>query len=174
MTLLVDGHNLIGAGVFDDIRLSDEDDEAKLVARLRVWRSRYRGKITVVFDRGIPGGRDRRLSGGGVEVIFAASPAEADDLIRRRMQQMRKNLELVTNDAALIAAAAALGVPVTGCAEFVARFTLTAPDAEELGAEADVQLSQAEVEEWLKVFETKSSQTPRPESGGRRSARNRK
>ncbi len=41
MPLLIDGHNLIDAGVFEDISLADEDDEAKLVARLRAWKSRY-------------------------------------------------------------------------------------------------------------------------------------
>ncbi len=51
--------------MFEDINLADEDDEAKLVARLRAWKSRY-AAITVIFDRGIPGGRDRNLSGGGV------------------------------------------------------------------------------------------------------------
>ena len=102
MHLLIDGHNLIGAQVFADIRLADEDDEAKLVARLKVWRSRIKGKVTVIFDRGIPGGIDVRMGGAGVEVIFAADPAEADDLIRRRLRHGVKGLTLVTNDDALV------------------------------------------------------------------------
>jgi len=161
MPLLIDGHNLIGAGVFDDISLADEDDEAKLVARLRVWRSRYRGKMTVIFDRGIPGGRDRVLSGGGVEVVFAADPAQADDLIRRRLRAHRKGLTLVSNDAALLQEAAVFGVECLRGDEFVARFMLQAPDAAEAGSEHDVQLSEAEVEEWLAIFGSRTSRGPR-------------
>lgn len=172
MALLIDGHNLIGAEVFDDIRLSDEDDEAKLVARLKVWRSRYRGKITVIFDRGMPGGRDRELSGGGVEVIFAADPAEADDLIRRRLRRRPKNLELVTNDATLLAEAATYGVAALRGAELVERFSFAAPDGEEPGAEADVSLSAEEVEAWLDVFGVKRAR-PR-KSGNKQPTRSRR
>ena len=152
MALLIDGHNLIGAGVFLDIALSDEDDEAKLVARLKVWRSRTKGKITVVFDRGIPGGRDRNLSGAGVEVVFASSPAEADDLIRRRLRRRPKDLELVTNDASLVATASSYGIPVVSGTEFVERYAFDMGEAEEPGAEADVALSQSEVDAWMALF----------------------
>lgn len=152
MAYLIDGHNLIGAGVFDDIRLADEDDEAKLVARLKVWRSRSRGKITVIFDRGIPGGRDVKLGGAGVEVIFAADPAQADDLIRRRLRGHPKGLTLVSNDEALLREAAAYGVKVLRGAEFAERMALRAPTGPEPGSEDDVQLSAAEVAEWMALF----------------------
>lgn len=152
MSLLIDGHNLIGAGVFEDIRLSDEDDEAKLVARLKVWRSRVRGKITVIFDRGIPGGVDVKLGGAGVEVIFAADPAQADDLIRRRLRHAKPGLTLVTNDDALIRSAAAYRVDVLRGDEFVQRMQIAVPAAPEPGTEDDVRLSKAEVDEWLQLF----------------------
>lgn len=152
MSLLIDGHNLIGAQVFDDIRLSDEDDEAKLVARLKVWRSRTRGKITVIFDRGIPGGIDVKMGGAGVEVIFAADPAQADDLIRRRLRQAKPGLTLVTNDDELARTAAAYRVDVLRGEEFVQRMQIAMPDAAEPGTEDDVRLSKAEVEEWLALF----------------------
>ena len=152
MTLLIDGHNLIGANVFVDIHLSDEDDEAKLVARLKVWKSRYKGKITVIFDRGTPGGIDVKMGGAGVEVVFAANPAQADDLIRRRLQKFGKEVTLVSNDEALLRAAALYGAAVWRGNEFVARLTLKMPDAQEAGMESDVRLSKGEVEEWLELF----------------------
>ncbi len=155
MELLIDGHNLIGAGVFEDIHLADEDDEAKLVARLRVWRSRYKGRITVIFDRGIPGGRDQRLSGAGVDVVFASSPTEADDLICRRLERRPKDLELVSNDNRLISVAKAYGVKSIRGAELVVRFTLAEKEAEESGMEADVQVSSQEVDDWLNLFKDK-------------------
>jgi predicted RNA-binding protein with PIN domain len=168
MALLIDGHNLIGAGVFHDIRLSDEDDEAKLVARLKVWKSRYRGKITVIFDRGVPGGWDRRLSGGGVEVIFAADPVQADDLIRRRLRKRTRNLELISNDNALQGEADAAGVSWSRGEQFVERFTLAAPDAAEPGTELDVRWSESEVDEWLGLFRAGPPPTSQRDFGRRR------
>ncbi len=155
MPLLIDGHNLIGAGVFADIHLADEDDEARLVARLRVWKSQYRGKITVVFDRGIPGGRDPKLGGAGVEVVFASHPAEADDLIRRRIRRRTPGLILVSNDEVLLREAAAYGVETWRGQEFVERFAPKnlKPEAEvEPGAEPNLHLSEQEVAEWLALF----------------------
>ncbi len=156
LTILIDGHNLIGAGVFPDIRLEDEDDEAKLVARLKVWKSRYKGKMTVIFDRGIPGGVDHKLGGAGVEVIFAADPRQADDLIRRRLQHHARGLTLVTNDDALRREAQARRIPAWSGVEFVQR--LSAPPAkaafadDDGGAAAHVYLSDDEVAEWLALF----------------------
>lgn len=163
MAYLIDGHNLIGAGVFDDINLSDEDDEAKLVARLKVWRSRSGGKITVIFDRGIPGGRDVKLGGAGVDVIFAANPAQADDLIRQRLRNHSKRLTLVSNDDALLREAAAYGVRTLRGDAFVERMTLPMPAGPEPGTEEDVRLSAEEVDEWLALFKAarKSSKPKR-------------
>lgn len=159
---LIDGHNLIGAGVFEDIRLADEDDEAKLVARLKVWRSRSRGKMTVIFDRGIPGGRDVKMGGAGVEVVFAADPAQADDLIRRRLRGRPKGLTLVSNDEALLREAASYGVSTLRGAEFAERMTLRLPSAAEPGSEDDVQLSAAEVAEWMALFGARAKPAPPP------------
>lgn len=156
MRLLIDGHNLIGSNVFSDIRLRDEDDEAKLVMRLKVWQSRlYKergGSMTVIFDRGIPGGIDVKMGGSGVEVVFAANPAQADDLIRRRLQRANKSLVLVTNDEALLRDAAVYGVTTWRGVEFIERMKLKSPDLPEAGTEVDVQVSKAEVDEWLALF----------------------
>jgi predicted RNA-binding protein with PIN domain len=152
LSLLIDGHNLIGAGIFADIHIADEDDEAKLVARLRVWKSRYKGKITVIFDRGIPGGKSRNLSGGGVTAIFAASPQEADDLIRRRIRGRAHGLVVVTNDEELRREATAHRVETWRGVEFVQRMTLPVPAKDEPGTEADVRLSGTELDSWEDLF----------------------
>lgn len=154
MNLLIDGHNLIGSNLFGDIRLSDEDDEAKLVMRLKIWQSRVRGSITVIFDRGIPGGLDVRMGNSGVQVVFAANPAQADDLIRRRLQKAKAGLVLVTNDEALLHEAMVHRVKTWRGAEFVERMKLKMPNRAEAGTEEDVQVSKAEVEEWLAIFRT--------------------
>ena len=159
MPLLIDGHNLIGSGALEDISLEDEDDEARLVRRLRVWRSNYRGDVTVVFDRGIVGGASRELSGAGVNVIFARDPQEADDWIRRRIHQRQQGLTVVTNDWALRQEAKLYDVETWQADEFVQRMTSgkSGPDSAgdnkvERGAETDVDLSEGDLNEWIDLF----------------------
>lgn len=156
MNILIDGHNLIGSNLFSDIRLSDVDDEAKLVQRLKIWQSRAlrgsNGTMTVIFDRGIPGGIDVKMGGPGLEVIFAADPAQADDLIRRRLRKAKHGLILVTNDEALQREAALYGITGWRGAEFVRRMKLKVPERPEAGMESDVQVSKSEVDEWLALF----------------------
>lgn len=152
MNLLIDGHNLIGSNLFPDIRLSDEDDEAKLVLRLKIWQSRVRGTMTVVFDRGILGGLDVKMGSSGVKVIFAADPTQADDLIRNRIHNAKQGLIVVTNDEALLREAFIYGVKSWRGAEFVERMRLKSPETAEPGTEIDVRLTKAEVEEWMALF----------------------
>jgi uncharacterized protein len=157
LPLLIDGHNLIGANVFEDIRLTDEDDEARLVARLRAWKSRYPGKIEVIFDNGITEGRSALLSGGGVEVRFARNPSDADELIRRRVRHPKKDLILVTNDAALRQEAERHNVEVWRSDDFVENmFDPPAPKRKPLpGAQADPgdNIPDGDVEKWMRIFQ---------------------
>lgn len=174
--LLIDGHNIIGSGVLENITLEDEDDEQRFVSRLRVWRSSFRGNFTVVFDRGIVGGTSRELSGAGVDVVFVRDPQEADDLIRRRIHRRQAGLVVVTNDRALRQEAALYDVETWQAEEFLQRMerrrggTLhgrndgsqqargpytsqeSAESLNEEGAESHVNLSNNEVEEWIDLF----------------------
>ncbi|MBX2996892.1 MAG: NYN domain-containing protein [Caldilineaceae bacterium] len=156
MPLLIDGHNLIGANVFEDIRLTDEDDEARLVARLRAWKSRYPGKIEVIFDHGITEGRSSTLSGGGVEVRFARNPTDADELIRRRVRHPKKDLILVTNDAALRQEAERHNVEVWRSDDFIENmFDPPAPKRKPpVNAQADPgdNIPDSDVEKWMRIF----------------------
>jgi predicted RNA-binding protein with PIN domain len=154
MPLLIDGHNLIGR--LPDLDLDDPDDEAKLTARLRAYCARTGKRVTVVFDRGLPGGRSHELSGGDVEVVFAATGRTADSILRARIRRTRnpRGLIVVTSDREVIATARARGAQVVRSEEFVTRLSASqsVPD------EWDVQLSAEEIEEWLQVFkETKDS-----------------
>ena len=186
MPLLLDGHNIIGSGVLENISLQDENDEELFVSRLRVWRSNYRGKVTVIFDRGIVGGTSRELSGGGVEVIFARDPQEADDWIRRRIHQRPQGLVVVTNDFALRQEAKQYDIETWQAEEFVQRMERLrgrsdathigasrqgtgSPSAKDMdeslneqGAESNISLSDREVSEWLDLFGSSDPVTKRP------------
>ncbi len=152
MPYLIDGHNLIGTGMLPGISLADEDDEAKLVALLRRFRARTRTRVTVVFDKGLPGGRSASLSGGGVEVVFAsASGTSADAVIKARIRRARHpaGLRVVSNDVEVQRVARAYGCTVIPAAQFARE--LTRPPATEAKRE-DVRLSEEEIEEWLRLF----------------------
>ena len=192
MPLLIDGHNIIGSGVLENISLQDENDEELFVSRLRVWRSNYRGKVTVIFDRGIVGGASRELSGGGVEVIFARNPQEADDWIMRRIHLRPQGLIVVTNDRALRQEAKLYDIETWQADEFVRRMqnrrgpsaaarvdasrpgsgTPSMEDQDEMlndrGAESHVHLSDREVSEWLNMFGPSEPAVKRPQRKERR------
>lgn len=152
MPLLIDGHNLIGQ--MPDLRLDDPEDEAKLVARLRSYCARTGRRVTVVFDQGVPGGRSRELSHGGVEVVFAPTGRSADGILRERIRRARdpRALVVVTSDHALVAAAEARGARVVRAETFAAQLSAPPPAVESGPGE---RLSPQEVAEWLQVFESK-------------------
>jgi len=152
MKVIVDGHNLIGK--LADISLADPNDEAQLVILLRQYAARTGRKLTVVFDGGLPGGPSRKLSGGGVRVVFASSGRQADPLIINRIRRIR-DLEawlVVSSDRAILRAAARYKVRAQRSEDFAAeleeapRPPPAAPDPRLIPPSKD------EVDAWLREF----------------------
>lgn len=158
MAYLIDGHNLIGQ--LPDISLKDPDDEAKLVQKLIGFVARTGKRCVVVFDSGLPGGKSR-LSTGQVEVIFASARSSADDVMKERIKRVRDAGQwvVVSNDREVIDAARARRMTVLTSAEFVTQLRSAQTAAKgkgkakkDDGEAADVHVSAAEVEAWLKIF----------------------
>ena len=150
MRYLIDGHNLIGQ--MSDIRLDDPDDEAKLAAQLRGFCLRTGKGCTVVFDRGLPGGRSRPLSGGGVDVVFAHGGTNADNILLERIRAAADpgQWTVVSADRQVTAAARQRRIEVLGPAAFLA--LLRAPDLR--ASEGDKpQPSPGDTAQWLEVFD---------------------
>lgn len=118
MTLLIDGHNLIG--VLPGIDLADPDDEVQLIHRLQAYHGASGRRMIVFFDSGdMPGAAEDR-STRGVAVRFARRPQTADDLIvafLRKSQQPGQHA-VVSNDRALAEAARRLGASVLTASRF--------------------------------------------------------
>lgn len=158
MEYLIDGHNLVGK--MPDINLDDPGDEVELVLRLRSWSARGRKrKVTVIFDRGLPGGEDKGLSSGMVKVIFAPVGRTADSLLINRIQKVKNPAEyaLVSSDLRVIKAAEARRMQVWRSEDFVTRLereggqrakTRTADMAD------DPQMSAGEVDMWMEIFDS--------------------
>ncbi len=121
MSLLIDGHNLIG--VLPSIDLGDRDDEGQLLARLRAYHG-FTGKAMIVFfDSGDTPGSADHFSTPGVQVRFARRPQTADDLI---VAFLRKSAQpgqyaVVTNDRELAGRARQLGASVIRAHDFAAK-----------------------------------------------------
>jgi predicted RNA-binding protein with PIN domain len=155
MPYLIDGHNLIGQ--LPDISLDDPDDEAKLVQKLMAFVARTNKRCVVVFDNGLPGGRSR-MSTGQVEVVFANNRSNADRVMMERIQKAKDPGQwiVVSNDNAVLFAAKQRKMKALKSAEFVSM--INPPPKQRRKEEdrpADVHLSPAEVEAWLRIFEKK-------------------
>lgn len=153
MNLLVDGHNLIGQ--IPSMRLSDPDDEWKLVLLLRRYAVRTRGRqVIVVFDRGVSG-HPHNLNGYGVTAIFARSPEDADAELIRRINAIRRPQEwaVVTADRQVARAAATRNIRVYDARKFAAQIVPPRPQAPPpMPEKPNVPLSKAQIEEWMQIM----------------------
>lgn len=164
MHYLIDGHNLIGK--LPDISLEDPDDEVALVLRLRRWAARGRKRrVTVIFDRGQPGGQDKGLSTGNIKVIFASGGQPADALLIARIQRVKNpgDHTLVSSDNRIRQAAQARRMPVWRAEEFAERMAdeLAQGSKTAVPPADEPQLSAEEVDRWLLLFgEEEAAQEP--------------
>lgn len=151
MKYLIDGHNLIGK--LEGISLSDPDDEAALMSRLRRYAARTGDHLTVFFDGGLPGGPSRDLSSGRVKVIFAPAGQPADPLIIQRIRRIqdRQGIVIISSDRAILEAAARHRVLAQKSEAFAAQLE-TSPPAERPPDPRQVPPSGKEVEAWLQEF----------------------
>jgi len=170
MHYLIDGHNLIAQ--MPDIAMDDPNDEALLVLRLRSWVAGSRKRlITVIFDRGLPGGRSRFLSSGQLNVIFATEGQTADALLINRVRRAKNPAEftLVSSDRQVLKEARARRMKHTSAKAFARRLAdaLQKRQAQVKPAPSDETddpaLSQEEVAEWLQLFEAAPKFQPKPQ-----------
>lgn len=165
MHFLVDGHNLIGQ--MPGISLSDEDDEAQLVMVLRRYATADRKRsVIIVFDHGVYG-HPQRLDGYGITCYFARSPQDADTQLIKRIAAIERTAEwrVVTSDRVVARAAAERGIKVISSQTFAREVTgqpkQRQPDTSE--KPRDVRLSQAEIDEWLRLFGAEPEEASIPE-----------
>lgn len=151
MPYLIDGHNLIGQ--LTDISLDDPNDEARLTQKLIGFVARTGARCVVVFDHGLPGGTSR-MSTRGVQVVFASQRSSADRVMMERIGKIPdpRNWVIVSSDHDVKAAAQKRKIQTLTSAEFAALLKKPPKPVVDAGEAADVRLSEAEVDEWLKLF----------------------
>lgn len=167
MHYLIDGHNLIAKT--PGIDLSDPDDEAQLVLRLRRWTAASRKRrVTVYFDGGLPGGPAHDLSGARLKVIFASTGRSADDLILNRIRKVKNPPEftVVSSDREILDAAEKRKMPTIPSESFAGNLEEVAAERarpEEPTSPSDEPLlSEDEVAQWMELFGPEPEIPPRP------------
>ena len=149
MPYLIDGHNLIPKL---GLRLDSPDDEMELVAVLQEFARLNRREVEVYFD-GAPAGQAGARNLGTVRAHFVRLGQTADSAIRARLQKMgkrAKNWIVVSSDHEIQNTARIVRAEILTSEEFVRELRQardTAPKPPQ-----DKPLSNAEVEEWLRLF----------------------
>lgn len=154
MPYLIDGHNLIPKV---GLRLDSSDDEVKLTRLLQNFARLKRETVEVYFDGAPPGqAGTRKLS--GITAHFVRAGQTADSAIRARLKNMGKTAKqwtVVSSDREVQSAAQTARAQFTSSESFsklVEQVINSAPpDA------TDARLSAAEVDEWLEIFQDKST-----------------
>lgn len=146
---MIDGHNLIP---HLGLRLSDPNDEARLVTALQRYFARTGRQGTVYFDRhaaGVPSPPSTRH----LVVRFVALPRTADDAIRSHLRRLRveaRNWVVVSNDQAVRREARQAGAGWMAAGEF-AREVRSAV-ASSPGEKPEAALTPDEVAEFERLF----------------------
>jgi predicted RNA-binding protein with PIN domain len=156
MPYLIDGHNLIP---LLGIRLTDPDDEAKLIARLQEF-CRLTVSTAEVYLDDAPPGWARRQKSGRVTAIFVRDSQEADDAIVARLKQLgnaAKNYIVVSNDQRVQREARALRAKILPATEFAALMSNPPIKPSKPGSpkQTPPPLAKEEVDFWLEQFEQK-------------------
>lgn len=154
MQYIIDGHNVIGQ--CRTIRLSDPDDEARLVDLLHRWLMRYpQHQVTVVFDGGVYG-HPHQLKRAGIRVIFAHSPQDADARLMSLIARITtpRQYRLVTSDRAIISAAESHKIEIIRSAEFAAQIEQprSTPRRTSRRSRPEPKLPASDVDHWLREF----------------------
>jgi uncharacterized protein len=151
MIYLIDGHNLIGQ--LPDISLNDPNDEALLTQKLNGFAARTGKRCVVVFDHGLPGGSSR-MSTRAVQVVFASQRSTADRVMMERINKIPdpRDWVVVSSDADVRNTAHRRGMPTMSSGDFAVLLKSPPKPVVDMGEAADVHLSDAEVDEWMKLF----------------------
>lgn len=150
MPYLIDGHNLIPKL---GLRLDSTDDEMELVAILQEFHRTSRKEVEVYFDGApTPHAGTRKL--GAVTAHFVRLGKTADNAIRQRLKTMgksAKNWIVVSSDRQVQAEARAVHAEVISSESFAA--LLKQARASTPKSSADRNLSQDELDEWIRLFQ---------------------
>lgn len=150
MPYLIDGHNLIGK--LPGLRLSDLEDEQRLVDLLQEFCQRSGKKAEVFFDNAAPGHSGAKAL-NRLTVRFARAGLSADAAIANRLKTLGSdaaNWTVVSSDTQVQAAGRRARARVQPSEEFGRELMQAGPA---LAKPDEPRLSAGEVDDWLRLFD---------------------
>ncbi len=153
MPYLIDGHNLIPH--VPGLSLDRIDDEMGLVGWLQAFCRQKRTTVEVYFDRA-PHGYPVTRRFGMVTAVFVREGMIADEAIRQRLGRLGKaarNWTVVSADRQVQAEARAARAKVVPSEAFAGELERL-PAGKGGAPQGEKTLSDAEVEEWMRLFKS--------------------
>jgi predicted RNA-binding protein with PIN domain len=156
MPYVIDGDNLIGSS--PDISLEDPDARSKLLHILTKFQDNKKVNVIVVFDGMPEKGVQREEICTKFCVRYPHAGFSADDEIKRIFNEFNyfKDVTLVSSDRELKSYAKKKGAKTLNSIEFyfeLKRISRLHGKKEESKKRIDAQLSDREVDQWLKIFD---------------------
>ena len=156
MPYVIDGDNLIGSS--PDISLEDPEARSKLLRILTKFQGNKKVNVIVVFDGMPEKGVQREDICSKFCVRYPHPGLSADDEIRRIFNDFNyfKDVILVSSDRELKDYARKKGAKTLNSIEFyfeLKRISRLHGKKEETKKRIDAQLSDREVDQWLKIFD---------------------
>ncbi len=151
MPYLIDGHNLIPK--LAGFSLSALNDEEQLIPLLQTFSRVRRQPVEVFFD-GAPPGQSGMRHYGTLTVHFVRRGRTADDAIRLRLEKLgagARNYKVVSSDHQVQAEAHSRHAGSISSEDF-ARELQRALDETQQSNEGSNQLSEQEIDAWMRLF----------------------
>jgi len=156
MPYIIDGNNLIGCS--PDISLEDANSRTEIIAIVRKFQKNKKSKIIVVFDGEPDTFLNEENPAEKIVVKYPQIGESADDEIKRILDSYTyfRDVVLVTSDRELKDLAKKKGARVINSIEFyyeLKRVFRATGRIELKQKRIDTELSDGEVDQWLKIFE---------------------
>jgi predicted RNA-binding protein with PIN domain len=156
MPYIIDGDNLIGGS--PDISLDDPECRTKLIFIVRKFQEARNNKITIVFDGHPENGVNRENISEKLLVCYPNNGSSADEEIKHILAGFHyfKDVILVTSDRDLKSFAKKKGAKTINSIEFyfeLKRYSHISGKKEETRKRIEGEISDQEVDQWMKIFE---------------------
>ena len=156
MPYIIDGDNVIGSS--PDISLEDDKARPKLIYITRKFQENKKNNVTIVFDGKPENGVQREDISEKFCVRYPPAGSSADEEIKRILNGFShfKDVIVVTSDRELRTFAKKKGAKIINAIEFyfqLRRISRIHGKKEETEKRIDAQLSDTEVDQWMKIFE---------------------
>lgn len=155
MPYIIDGNNLIGS--MPDITLEDPGARKKIVEIVRKYQQSKNSSVIIVFDGEPDNVFHRQPLDEKFTVVYPRYGDSADDEIKRILGRYTyfKDVVLVTSDRELKTYARKKGARIINSIEFhyeLRRYTRVQGIKESNQKRINAQLSDNEIDQWLKIF----------------------